>query len=297
MGSSDFVLAGLEGLFQGISSTAVPIIQNSIKLRQQNEYARQNDMRDFQNKVNFLPYQSQAQVSTKQQELAAEQPYALERIKATGQAQMDKEKSADYVPGSQILDFMPNATAPDGRPINATGTYHKSLIPLLKPGGAKTDKKEEEKLNNAKSAISIINHLQNKFETVPTGAEAVGSKAASFLTFGKSGNKSQRVYDDAFNANAAKFYRAYTNDTRLSDQDAKTRALGLLPSSMLDKQVGRGKFEEVRNNVIREVKPLLDKSGISMEDFMASVPNVGDQVVQGNFSGQTKSGLKYTITQ
>ena len=150
-----------------------------------------------------------------------------------------------------------------------------SVFGYGKKGSAGPDKvtlrREQEKLDNAISALSIISNLEKNFEKTESGARALGSRAASFLSMGTIGNEGQRVYDDSFNANAVKFYRAYTGDTRLSDADAKERALGILPGSSLEKSVGRIKFSEIRGNVLRDIAPILGRLGIPESKFLERV--------------------------
>ncbi|MEK7578254.1 MAG: hypothetical protein AAB456_00850 [Patescibacteria group bacterium] len=169
--ASDNLLAGLEGLFQGIAGTAVPIIQNSIKTRQQGALQAQNDERDFQNKINFLPYQlnQEKQLSAYQQGLKPSdtqivvdeagnqigQPFVGQPGGGSvGITKVGKDTSGDYISGLDILLGRPDLKDT----INPNKKYNKSMLPFLKPGAGTTKKLEGQ--GDAEFAISEIRRIR-----------------------------------------------------------------------------------------------------------------------------------------
>jgi hypothetical protein len=173
-------------------------------------------------------------------------------------------------------------------------------------GSGKPDIKEDSKLNDARSALEILNRLETNFNKTPTGVKALGSRAVSLVTGGAVGDTGQRVYEDALRADAAKFYRAYTGDTRLSNDDAEKRAYPLLPTAFQDKDLGKGKFEGLRSNVIANVRPILEKRGIDVNDFINKIQQQSLPTTpfsnpsnsnQNEWHGSTKTGMKFKVVQ
>lgn len=168
--ADDNILAGLEGFFQGIAGTAVPIIQNNIKARQQAELARQNDERDLQNKIRFMPYQlnQEKQLAAYNQGLKPAQTQFVvdEDGNQVGQpfvgapgggsvgiTKVGKDTSADYISGLDILLGRPDLKDT----IDPTKKYNKSMLPFLKPGAGTTKTAADNK--DAVWAVSEIDRI------------------------------------------------------------------------------------------------------------------------------------------
>ena len=166
--ASDNLLAGLEGLFQGISGTAVPIIQNSIKMRQQGALQAQNDERDLQNKIRFLPYQTQAQTSL----LQSEQPFKLEQIMASQQPTTVLGRTGNEIgnyPGR--VGFLPSS--PEDK---LSGMREPGINTLIGKRATELDNLFGE-ATKQKTALPQIRKLKNLVETEGVTGKAGQAKA------------------------------------------------------------------------------------------------------------------------
>lgn len=99
------------------------------------------------------------------------------------------------------------------------------------------DDTEKGPSSNPKSALNQIVQLENLLKNIPTdlttGVTAANSKAlgGERTVLGvKLGSNYIKNYEDAKPAAAVTAYRAISNDTRLSDNDAQARALPLMPT-------------------------------------------------------------------
>lgn len=78
MGGTDNILAGLEGLFGGISSVAVPILTHRANAGYDAELRRKQMEQEYQQKISFLPHETQA-ANQKAQYAAGLQPREVVR--------------------------------------------------------------------------------------------------------------------------------------------------------------------------------------------------------------------------
>lgn len=254
--ADDNLLAGLAGFTSGIQSVLTPYLQATYQDKLLRRRQSEDDQRALQNRVAYLPYEEASQRRMKDYETE-------QRMKTLPYETDAKIKVANSQPFINIFDG-------SGNVIGQMPRGSKQLT-----GGAKgtLDKKQQQQINDAKSALSILNRLESDFQQTPSGLTALGSRGVSLLTGGAMGDKGQRTYEDSLNSNSAKFYRSYTGDTRLSDQDAQERAYKLLPSSYFDKKQGASKFTDLKTNVLLGVRPLLEKAGISEDQFIKEASN------------------------
>lgn len=266
--ASDNLLAGLEGLFQGIAGTAVPMIQNSIKMRQQAEMQRQNDERDFRNKINFMPYQleQQKQLSAYNQSLKpSDTQYAVdENGKQVGQpfvgqpgggtvgiTKVGNDTSKDYISGLDILLGRPDLK----NTVDPTKKYNKAVLPFLKPGaGAGKDK---EKNSDTAWAISEIDRILPLNERA-SGGYLGAVRQASMSAMNK---EDQKFRDTADVINSAKMLVTKvlksTFGGQLSDSEREymNEVYGALPNySVAERRIAL-------NNVKRMLQDKVKNSG------------------------------------
>ena len=90
-----------------------------------------------------------------------------------------------------------------------------------------TPEKQKQDLQKAKLAAQSLNYMKDKAKNLPTGGKAMASNVGNFLTRGAL-NPQLALYEKQMPAMATTIYREITGDTRLSDQDAESRALPLL---------------------------------------------------------------------
>lgn len=198
--ANDNLLAGLEGLFQGIAGTAVPLIQNSIKAKQQAALQAQNDERDLQNKIRFLPYQlaqekqmsaynqslkpSDTEVVVDENGLPIGQPFVGQPGGGTvGITKVGKDTSMDYISGLDILLGRPDLKDT----IDPTKKYNKAMLPFLKPGTGTTKTTADNK--DAMWAISEIDRIAPLNE---------GSSGGMFGAIRQKGMSAMNLEDEKF---------------------------------------------------------------------------------------------------
>lgn len=142
--------------------------------------------------------------------------------------------------------------------------------------------KMREDLQSAESQLQMLTDLKEEAKKTPSGYAGIGSSIASFFTRG--GNipgtgkavENVKVYNDKKPAIAVSIYRAATGDTRLSDADAKSRALPLLWDTSEAKNIQERKFNDLekifkaRINLIKKGKYTQNSEG----DFITSFEDV-----------------------
>ena len=108
--------------------------------------------------------------------------------------------------------------------------------------------------------MAPVSKSTGKREFVNTGAKGFVKNLASKATLGNIGGTNLRLYDQNRPATAVSLYRALTGDTRLSDADAKARALPLLPSAGEPKAVQQKKIAFLREGIQRRKRVLAQVS-------------------------------------
>lgn len=133
---SDNILAGILGALQGAQSAYQPYAQAQLQNKQnqqelQNKLAYEQQMLPIQNqaKLNYSTQEAQAMLPIQQKQMEMQQPFKLAQIQA--------EKPADYISGSDIQAAMPNAQ------VDPKQKYNKSVIPLFKQDVTMGDKENQ----------------------------------------------------------------------------------------------------------------------------------------------------------
>lgn len=96
----------------------------------------------------------------------------------------------------------------------------------------------------ARNAESLLSEMKKDAEKLPDSWAAIGSNMTNFFTRGKF-NPKLVTYNDSRPAVAVGLYRTLTGDKRLSDSDAKSRALPLMWDSDEDRSVREEKFSKL----------------------------------------------------
>lgn len=142
---------------------------------------------------------------------------------------------------------------PRATPINPATT---KIINGPKPSAGGTAASPE-------SLLADLDAIEAKLQNVPTSVLGAATSLASTVTGGSIGEDT-KVYNDVKPAMAAKFYRAVTKDTRLSDQDAESRALPLFPSAYDAAAVRQKKLAFLRQAALN----LKAGKSVTPEDFV-----------------------------
>lgn len=105
-----------------------------------------------------------------------------------------------------------------------------------------TDMKNQ--LKSIQQAGSLIQDLQKQAEGLKGGYAGIAELGKMTLNRGSGDSANYKLYMDTLPSTSVSFYRAVTGDTRLSDSDAKARALPLLwhPSEADDVKVKKFDF-------------------------------------------------------
>lgn len=130
-------------------------------------------------------------------------------------------------------------------------------------------KNDQSKTKGGKIPTSLINDMnliesqKNQLDSIEklvntsgsSGAKGFGRDLLSKVTLGNIAPE-LRLYDQNRPATAVSIYRALTGDTRLSDSDAKARALPLLPVPGEPKEVQQNKINYLRAGIERRKKTI-----------------------------------------
>lgn len=119
---------------------------------------------------------------------------------------------------------------------------------------------QEKQIDEIENALAPMNKKTGQREYRTTGATGFAKNIASKVTLGNVGGTDLRLYDQNRPATAVSIYRALTGDTRLSDADAKARALPLLPAAGEPKEVQQKKIKFLREGVQRRKRVLAQVS-------------------------------------
>lgn len=132
-------------------------------------------------------------------------------------------------------------------------------------------------LINDENLITNQQNMLNSIEKTLSDAKATGLKGAvksmaSKVTLGNIAPEI-RLYDQNRPATAVSLYRALTGDTRLSDSDAKARALPLLPLPGEPASVHKAKIAFLRNGLsqrqatIKKVSEMAKNNNLTSEEI------------------------------
>jgi len=99
-------------------------------------------------------------------------------------------------------------------------------------------------LIEAKNAKSLLTQMKDDAKKLPSGYGAIWQNIVNFFTRGET-NAELVTYNDSRPAAAVGLYRTLTGDKRLSDNDAKSRALPLLWDSDEGGKVREKKFKKL----------------------------------------------------
>lgn len=119
---------------------------------------------------------------------------------------------------------------------------------------------QEKQIDEIENALAPVNKKTGKREYNTTGAKGFVKTLASKATLGNIGGTDLRLYDQNRPATAVSLYRALTGDTRLSDADARARALPLLPTGGEPKEVQQKKIKFLREGIQRRKRVLAQVS-------------------------------------
>jgi hypothetical protein len=119
---------------------------------------------------------------------------------------------------------------------------------------------QEKQIDEIENALAPLNKATGKRQYNTTGAKGFAKTLLSKATLGNVGGTDLRLYDQNRPAVAVSLYRALTGDTRLSDADAKARALPLLPTGGEPKEVQQKKIKFLREGIQRRKRVLAQVS-------------------------------------
>lgn len=131
--------------------------------------------------------------------------------------------------------------------------------------------KMREDLRTVDNQIAMLDEMEKSAKDIPGGWEGILNSAVGIVTRGKDVfglNKvdETRLYNSNKPALAVSIYRALTGDTRLSDADAKARALPLLWDTSEDDVIKASKFKFLKNALMNR-KKLISSGQYSQDEF------------------------------
>lgn len=184
-------------------------------------------------------------------------------------------KGTKITPGATPFSLSP--VVQDGKPL-AYDKRTNSLIPVNTPEGTnapivtRTEQtKVNEELKNLATQKANLDQTLSLLDKIPDGfIKGGGLSVASSLTFGGVGSDA-KLYNDNKGAAAVAFYRASTGDTRLSDADAKSRALPLLPDLSEPKELRNKKILYMQKK-LQDRQQLLSNGYSGVIDFDTGKP-------------------------
>jgi hypothetical protein len=108
--------------------------------------------------------------------------------------------------------------------------------------------KQKEDFDKISAAEVNVANLEKDVDKLPSGYSGILSNIWGVVTRGAN-NPDLKTYNDSRPAIAVGLYRTLTGDTRLSDDDAKKRALPLIWDSSESKSVQKKKFENIKQMI------------------------------------------------
>jgi hypothetical protein len=275
MSANDNILAGIAGLGTGIKDVLLPYLEITTKGKVDRANSQQKIQQEYAAKLQNFKDENPLQIQ-RQQEID------------TNKAQIDAANRPD------------NPIYMNGVNMGKTKGTVQNLTPYKDPN-ASLDQKQKDKhtkdVETAKNAITKLFALENKYNASKPGlVQGSVMRPLSFATGGRI-SPEQKTYNDFIDANAVEIYRAKTGDTRLSDQDAKARAMGLIPTTFQNQSVGADKFNALRKDVIMRNKSALDASGITPEQLLRQAQDDANNLDATGSSATKRDRSKATYMQ
>jgi len=118
-------------------------------------------------------------------------------------------------------------------------------------------------VSSVDSQLQNMKALRKQTENLKGGYEGMWNRLVGVATRGKEQGDTI-MYERKKPAYAAGLYRALTGDTRLSDQDAQTRAYPLLWDTGLDKSLQKPMFDDIENALM--ARKIMLTSGMGTPD-------------------------------
>lgn len=174
----------------------------------------------------------------------------------TGQEQMTQQPQSVAPQGQQggVGDMVAPEIDPfTGKPTTA-GVQQEAQNKLIEQKLTQEQKmqvptaKQKEDFDKISAAEVNIANLEKDLDKLPTGYMGILANVLNFVTRGDA-NPDLKTYNDSKPAIAVGLYRTLTGDTRLSDDDAKKRAMPLLWDSSEAKSVQKKKFENIKGMI------------------------------------------------
>lgn len=122
-------------------------------------------------------------------------------------------------------------------------------------------------LKSAQQAGSLIQDLQQQASVLKGGYDGIGELGKMALNRGAGESANYKLYMDTLPSASVSFYRAVTGDTRLSDSDAKARALPLLWHPSEAEDVKTKKFDFLNRMIVAREK-LLNSGKYKADDVI-----------------------------
>lgn len=143
-------------------------------------------------------------------------------------------------------------------------------------------KNKKFEIDNALQSVDFLESLANK---VPAGYAGIVSSGKGFVTRGETETDTKQ-YEKEVKAAAAQIYRAYTGDTRLSDEDAAARAYPLLWDPSEGEKLKKSSFERLKTGIKKRQEVYDTKYGGGSESNLKSG---GSNIPDGTL-GKAKDG-------
>lgn len=162
---------------------------------------------------------------------------------------------------------------------------------------------QQQDLTEAKGAKSLLDQMEVDSKKLPSGYGAIWQNIGNFFTRGNS-NPKLVTYNDTRPAAAVGLYRALTGDKRLSDADAKARALPLMWDSDEGDKVRTEKFSklkrmaEARIKLVQEGKYTVDENGqyiTPLTDLEEAAKSIDATTSNELPEGVTEDDIAYTM--
>lgn len=208
--------------------------------------------------------QKQYEADLKQQQADMEFAALLEKNRMMNQAQSNAMKNV--------------YTTDAGGNLVPVGVVPKGSQVISNPNAPTADMKNQ--AIGAQQARILWDELKSQSQGLKGGYEGMFEMGKAALNRGKGESGNYSLYTENLPSSAVSLYRALTGDTRLSDSDAKSRALPLLWQPSQDVSLRTKKNEFIDKMVMSREKLLLSgkyKDGvIPLVDLKKEASNIGD---------------------
>lgn len=162
---------------------------------------------------------------------------------------------------------------------------------------------QKQDLTEAQGAESMLNQMKVDADKLPAGYGAIWQNIANFFTRGET-NPGLVTYNDTRPAAAVGLYRTLTGDKRLSDADAKARALPLMWDSDEGESVREKKFAKLarmakaRLALVSKGQYTVDENGqyiTPLADLEAAADNIDATQTEELPEGVTEDDIAFTM--